>query len=68
MISNFFKNPNIQFKNDDAVKDALKELFAVFWYCLLFSGISLLVVSLIDFVIKLNHQFSFMDAIDHAQQ
>ncbi|PWS31795.1 CPBP family glutamic-type intramembrane protease [Pedobacter paludis] len=67
MLYDFFKNPNIQFKQSKSFKDSLKDLFSVFGYAFLCVALNYLIVSFIDFIITSTKHFSFITAIDKAQ-
>lgn len=68
MIYDFLKNPNIEFKQNRSFNHSLKDLFRVLLYSFLFLFINYLVVSSIDFIIRLNTGFSFIGAINRVQQ
>lgn len=63
----YFKNPIYQAKENNTLRNSLKVLFSVFLYALLFLFINYLFVSALNFILKSEYKFSFLELIDKVQ-
>lgn len=67
MILAYFKKPVYQTTESSTLRHSLKVLLSVLLYTFLFLFINYLFVSALDFVLKSEYKFSFLEIIDKAQ-
>lgn len=63
----YFKKPVYQATESSTLRNSLKVLFFVFMYAFLFIFINYCITSVVDFILKFEFNFSFIDLINKVQ-